>query len=125
MMQSSLDGSGQKKKPRFNVPGPVLLTKNPCVNPGDIRKVETLTKEKDPERFNKLSHLYNVIVFPSKGARPLQNMISGGDLDGDVYMCIWDKDLVDAVKDENICEPAPVDFVDKAALDSEPVYETS
>ena len=26
-------------------------------------------------------------------------MMSGGDLDGDVYMCIWDKALVEAVKE--------------------------
>lgn len=49
------------------VQGPCILTKNPCVKDSDIRKVETLTKEKDPERFSKLSHLFNVIVFPSKG----------------------------------------------------------
>lgn len=85
------------------------MTKNPCVHPGDVRKVSTLTREKDSERYSRLDHLYNVIVFPSKGKRPLQNMMSGGDLDGDVYMCIWDKDLVDAVKDEEICEPAPTE----------------
>ena len=97
------------KKSRLVVSGPVLLTKNPCVHPGDIRKVSTLTEKKDPERFSKLSHLYNVIVFPTKGKRPLQNMMSAGDLDGDVYMCIWDEQLVNAVRDENICEPAPID----------------
>ena len=113
-MQSSIkDG-----KQRLTVPGPVLITKNPCVHPGDVRKVDTLTKEKDPDRFAKLSHLYNVIVFPSKGARPLQNMMSGGDLDGDVYMCIWDKELVDAVKEENICEPAAVDSLVKTVQDA-------
>lgn len=36
-------------------------------------------------------------------------MMSAGDLDGDVFMCIWDEQLVNAVLDENICEPAPVD----------------
>ena len=89
--------------------GKVLITKNPCVHPGDIRKVSTLTREKDPERFNKLSHLYNVIVFPTKGSRPLQNMMSAGDLDGDVYMVIWEKELVNDVADEEIQEPAPTD----------------
>ena len=29
-------------------------------------------------------------------------MMSGGDLDGDVYMCIWDEALVEAVKDDQI-----------------------
>ena len=38
-------------KSRFTVPGPVLITKNPCVHPGDVRKVDTLTQDKDPERF--------------------------------------------------------------------------
>mmetsp|Transcript_14122 Transcript_14122/g.17816 ORF Transcript_14122/g.17816 Transcript_14122/m.17816 type:complete len:162 (+) Transcript_14122:377-862(+) len=89
--QLKMQKSISTAKTRLVVPGPILLTKNPCVHPGDIRKVQTLTQEKDPERFGKLAHLYNVIVFPTKGARPLQNMMSGGDLDGDVYMAIWDR----------------------------------
>lgn len=32
--------------------------------------------------------------------------MSGGDLDGDVYMCIWDKELVTAFKKENVEPPA-------------------
>ena len=103
-MQQSI----KDKKSRHVVKGPVLVTKNPCVHPGDIRKVETLTKEKDPERFARLSHLYNVIVFPTKGKRPLQNMMSAGDLDGDVYMCIWDEALVNAVDAAKVPEPAAV-----------------
>lgn len=39
-----------------------------------------------------------MIVFSSKGSRPLENMMSGGDLDGDVYMIMWDKDLVEGAK---------------------------
>ena len=35
--------------------------------------------------------------------------MSGGDLDGDVYMCIWDASLVEAVKDSAVEEPAPTD----------------
>ena len=35
--------------------------------------------------------------------------MSAGDLDGDVYMVIWDKEIVEAVADEEICEPAPVE----------------
>ncbi|KAF0701203.1 hypothetical protein As57867_008246, partial [Aphanomyces stellatus] len=32
--------------------------------------------------------------FSSKGARPDPNMMAGGDLDGDIYFCIWDPSLV-------------------------------
>ena len=90
-----------KNRSRFTVEGVngmVLVTKNPCVHPGDIQKVKVVSEKSHPEKFLKLSHLYNVIVFPSKGARPLQNKLSGGDLDGDVYMVIWDENIVGQVK---------------------------
>ena len=45
-------------------------------------------------------------------------MMSGGDLDGDVYMCIWDKVLVDAVQDDQICDPAPVESVQLQSQDA-------
>ena len=65
-----------------------MLTKNPCGHKGDIRCVKAIGQ--DHPAYNKLKHLVNVIVFPAQGSRPLQNMMSGGDLDGDVYMIIWD-----------------------------------
>lgn len=70
------------------IKGNVLITKNPCGHEGDIRKAKAI--DESHPAFEKLKHLVNVIVFPSKGDRPLQNMMSGGDLDGDVYMIIWD-----------------------------------
>ena len=73
---------------RKTISGNVLVTKNPCNHPGDIRKLKAVGPE-DP-RYEELNHNFNVIVFPSKGNRPEQNKMSGGDLDGDVYMAIWD-----------------------------------
>jgi len=59
------------------------VTRNPCLNPGDLRLLQGVDR---PE----LRHLHNVVVFSSKGERPTCNMMSGGDLDGDVYFVCWD-----------------------------------
>lgn len=54
----------------------VLVTRNPCLHPGDLQKLRLVDR---PE----LSHLVDCIVFPIKGKRPSADMMSGGDLDGD------------------------------------------
>ena len=80
------------------VSGQVVVTKNPCSHPGDIRLLKAIGED-DP-RFNDgdygyqlkqyFRNLVNVVVFPTTGKRPEQNKMSGGDLDGDVYFAIWD-----------------------------------
>ena len=54
----------------------VLVTRNPCLHPGDLRKIKAVDC---PE----LAHLTDCIVFPTKGPRPAADTMSGGDLDGD------------------------------------------
>ena len=54
----------------------VLVTRNPCLHPGDLQKFKVVER---PE----LSHLTDCIVFPIRGKRPSADMMSGGDLDGD------------------------------------------
>ena len=50
------------------ISGPIIVTKNPCSHAGDIRLLTGISE--DDERFGQLSHLMNVVVFPSKGYRP-------------------------------------------------------
>jgi RNA-dependent RNA polymerase len=65
----------------------VVITKNPCHHPGDIR---TFTAVDHP----RLKHLKDVVVFSQQGDHPAPHDISGSDLDGDEYLVLWHKDLV-------------------------------
>ena len=78
-----------------HIVGDVLVTKNPCGNKGDIRLLRAIGK--NHPAYPKLKHLVNVLVFSQEGERPNENMMSGGDLDGDVYMVIWDKVIIENV----------------------------
>ena len=69
----TMDGDGQ---PMALKGMEVLVTRNPCLHPGDLQKFRVVEK---PE----LSHLTDCIVFPVQGKRPSADMMSGGDLDGD------------------------------------------
>ncbi len=65
----------------------IVVAKNPCMHPGDAR---ILTAVNCP----KLHHMLDCIVFPSKGHRPITNMCSGSDLDGDLYFAAWEQTLI-------------------------------
>ncbi|KAL8807393.1 MAG: hypothetical protein Q9182_000732 [Xanthomendoza sp. 2 TL-2023] len=67
--------------------GPMLLARNPSLHPGDIRVVRGVD-------VPALRHLKDAVVVPQTGDRPIVNMCSGGDLDGDDYLVIWDQDLL-------------------------------
>lgn len=69
----TMDGDGQ---PMAIKGTEILVTRNPCLHPGDLQKFSVVEK---PE----LSHLTDCIVFPVRGKRPSADMMSGGDLDGD------------------------------------------
>ncbi|GKU18479.1 unnamed protein product [Fusarium langsethiae] len=71
----------------YIIRGVCIVGRNPSLHPGDIRVVEAVNCEA-------LHHLKDVVVFPSTGDRPVPNMLSGGDLDGDDFFVIWDPSLI-------------------------------
>ncbi|CAF3568479.1 unnamed protein product [Rotaria sp. Silwood1] len=73
-----------KGQRRFHVvTGTIIVTKNPCLWPGDFRRLTAVRNDKLEECMR------DVIVFPTKGERPHSNEISGSDLDGDQYWVYW------------------------------------
>ena len=67
--------------------GPMLLARNPSLHPGDVRVVCGVD-------VPQLHHLKDVVVLPQTGDRDIAGMCSGGDLDGDDFLVIWDQDLL-------------------------------
>ena len=94
------------------ITGPLIVTRNPCLHPGDIR-VATAVDEP------LLHHLVDCVAFSTQGYRDLPNMCAGGDLDGDQYTLIWDQDLIPSGNAEPMsCEtPAPVNLASVTVSD--------
>ena len=75
------------------IEGKVIATRCPCNNSGDLRVFKCIQNKK-------LEFLYvNVVVFSSKGKRPACNLLSCGDLDGDIYFISWNKTLIDHINE--------------------------
>ncbi|KAH6233119.1 RNA-directed RNA polymerase [Parastagonospora nodorum] len=89
------------------VKGVCVLARNPSLHPGDLRVVRAVD-------VPALHHLKNVVVLPQTGDRDLANMCSGGDLDGDDYMVLWDKDLI-----PELINVAPMDFTPEKPVEKE------
>ncbi|KAF8035864.1 hypothetical protein BT93_C1784 [Corymbia citriodora subsp. variegata] len=77
----------ETKTNRQVITGYVVVAKNPCLHPGDIRILEAVDA---PE----LHHLCDCLVFPQNGERPHTNEASGSDLDGDLYFVTWEENLI-------------------------------
>jgi hypothetical protein len=68
----------------------VIITRAPALHPGDVQLVNAVyVPETSP-----LHRLHNCVVFSQKGNRDLPSMLSGGDLDGDLYNIIYDDRLM-------------------------------
>ncbi|KAI0756131.1 RNA dependent RNA polymerase-domain-containing protein [Daedaleopsis nitida] len=79
--------------------GEVLIYRNPCRLPSDVRKVTAV-------RHAALAEYVDVIVLPKKGPRSLASILAGGD----VCVCIYDPRLVESFQNSEISE-APDNFL--------------
>jgi RNA-dependent RNA polymerase len=82
-----------------------ILARNPSLHPGDIRVVRAVD-------VPALHHMRNVVVLPQTGDRDIANMCSGGDLDGDDYLVMWDDDFIPKTINE-----VPMDFTPEKPTD--------
>ncbi|KAF2104084.1 hypothetical protein NA57DRAFT_30476 [Rhizodiscina lignyota] len=75
----------------------VLIARHPALRRSDIQKYKAVFKLE-------LSHLRDVIVFPTTGNFPSAAKLQGGDYDGDTFWVCWDPDLTGPFKNA----PAPL-----------------
>jgi RNA-dependent RNA polymerase len=57
-------------KPEEYLEGEIIVTRNPCLHPGDIRKVTAISMQeimKRSPKSNPYSQYFNCVVFPCKG----------------------------------------------------------
>ncbi|CAB4295827.1 unnamed protein product [Prunus armeniaca] len=81
------NSSATSSEDNFIVEENVVVAKNPCLHPGDVRVLRAVN-------VPALHHMVDCVVFPQKGNRPHPNECSGSDLDGDCYFVSWDPDLI-------------------------------
>lgn len=77
------------------IKGRVVVTKNPCMYQGDIQICNAISHPK-------LKKYVNVVVFPKLTIRPIQQLISDGDLDGDIFYVSWNPDIINNIQKKNL-----------------------
>ena len=93
------------------ITGKVVVAKNPCLHPGDIRVLMAVDRPH-------LRYLRDVVVFPQKGHRPHPNECSGSDLDGDMYFVSWNRELIPRIEyEEPMNYTGPKEKVEVPSID--------
>jgi hypothetical protein len=98
-----------------DLPDHILVTRFPCTESSDLLKLP-LVKTKPLGMLDEQWHFLTTLAFgailfgnPGNGHGPLPPMIANGDLDGDLYMVLWNKELgsyVPVTDTRFFCPPA-------------------
>ncbi|TFY67076.1 hypothetical protein EVJ58_g1871 [Rhodofomes roseus] len=91
----------------INIPGrigvlakpSIMVCRNPSYDPGDVRTFRAVYREE-------LKHLTNCIVFSRKSRHSVPDTMASGDLDGDMYLTVWDTNLVPQSVRDYVDRPA-------------------
>jgi len=79
----------------------IIVSRSPSYTPGDVRVLSSINLPVE----SPLRQLRNCILFSTCGSRPTADKMSGGDLDGDQYLVIWDERLTkyaDKIRQEEV-----------------------
>ena len=70
-MSSDPDREGEFSRTAQQIlTGPVVVTRNPCLHPGDVRLLSAVS-------VPQLAHLVDCVVFPNHGPRPHPSEMAG------------------------------------------------
>ncbi|VDC02938.1 unnamed protein product [Peniophora sp. CBMAI 1063] len=94
--------------------GDVLISRSPTCHPGDVQIATAIGRPPTGSSFAR-EPLPNMIVFSTRGRRPLPSCLGGGDLDGDLYNIIPLKDCPE-FRPQMISEPAAYDPAPRRVL---------
>eukprot|EP00978_Attheya_sp_CCMP212_P037937 scaffold183198_cov43-Attheya_sp.AAC.1 len=88
----------------------VIVSRSPSYTTGDVRVLEAVDLEGvAPPLKRSLLNFRNCILFSTQGDRPEADKMSGGDMDGDQYLVIWDKRLTKHASQLRMKQPANYD----------------
>jgi len=103
----------------------IFVTRSPCIKPKDGCMVPIVKEKPETVSIEDWKCLcrrpFGSIIFasPNKGMTPLPNQIASGDLDGDLYFCCWNKEVLNAIKTEPLREVPTHDEETSASLNEE------
>ena len=92
------DGLGGVQRDRsWNDRGDVVVTRNPCLHPGDVRKLVAVNNARLSDFL--VGSSGGIIFFSIQGDRSDADCMGGGDFDGDLYLVLLSSnDMVQYVK---------------------------